>query len=188
MMNSMMNAMIRGMTIEEREKMMLQMMPEMMTKANINILMANMMREMGKTITLYGVYSLIAKIVTDPVLKEKFGNMLKSMKEKMPEMMPMMMPIMKEMMPKIMSGMMPMMSGMVKEMTEKDACIMADMVDDNPEMKKMMGEMMFAMCHEMAGKVIPEEKGKEFVKQMEKSVLTNRGIALNNGNATEINK
>ena len=47
----MMNAMIRGMTKEEREKMILQMMPEMMKKADINILMANMMGEMGKTIT-----------------------------------------------------------------------------------------------------------------------------------------
>jgi hypothetical protein len=182
----MMNAMIRGMTTEEREKMMLQMMPEMMKKADINILMANMLEEMGKIITLYGVYSLIATNVKDPLLKEKFGDMLKSMKEKMPEMMQMMMPIMKELMPKIMSGMMPMMSGMVKEMTEMCECVMADM-EDNPEMKKMMGEMMFAMCPEMAGIVIPEEKRPEFVKKMEKSILTDRGIALNNDNVTEIN-
>ena len=185
-MNSMMNAMIRSMTKEEREKMMLQMMPEMMKKADINVLMANMLEEMGKTITLYGVYSLITKIVTYPLLKEKFGDMLKSMKEKMPEMMPMMMPIMKELMPKIMSGMMPMMSGMVKEMSEMCDCVMTDM-EDNPEMKKTMGEMMFAMCPEMAGKVISEEKGTEFVKKMEKSVLTDKEIALNNDNVTEIN-
>jgi hypothetical protein len=186
MMNSMMNAMIRRMTKEERQKMMLQMMPEMMKKADINVLMTNMMEEMGKIITLYGVYSLIATIVKDPLLKERFGDMLKSMKNKMPEMMPMMMPIMKELMPKIISGMMPMMSGMVKEMTEMCECVMTDM-EDNPEMKKTMGEMMFAMCPEMAGKVISEEKGTEFVKKMEKSVLTDRGIALNNDNVTEIN-
>ncbi len=179
MMNSMMNAMIRDMTIEEREKMMLQMMPEMMKKADINILMANMLEEMGNIITLYGAYSLITSIVKDPLLKEKFGDMLKSMKATMPEMMSMMMPIMKELMPKIMSGMMPMMSGMVKEMTEMCDCVMTDM-EDNPEMKQKMGEMMFAMCPEMAGKVIPEEKGTEFVKKMEKSVLTDRGIALDN--------
>jgi len=100
--------------------------------------------------------------------------------------MQMMMPIMKELMPKIMSGMMPMMSGMVKEMTEMCDCVMTDM-EDNPEMKKTMGEMMFAMCPEMAGKVISEENGTEFVKKMEKSVLTDRRIALNNDNVTEIN-
>ena len=177
MMNSMMNAMIRDMTKEEREKMMLQMMPGMMKKPDINILIANMLEEMGKIITLYGVYSLMATIIKDPLLKEKFGNMLKSMKNKMPEMMQMMMPIMKELMPKIMSGMMPMMSGMVKEMTEMCDCVMTDM-ENNPEMKKTMGEMMFAMCPEMAGKVIPSEKGAEFVKRMEKSVLTDRGIAV----------
>ncbi len=186
MMNSMMNAMIRNMTNQEREKMMLQMMPEMMKKTDINILTANMLEGMGKIITLYGVYSLIATIVKDPLLKEKFSDMLKSMKNKMPEMMPMMMPIMKELMPKIMSGMMPMMSGMVKEMTKMCDCVMADM-EDNPEMKKTMGEMMFAMCPEMAGKVIPEEKGTEFVKKMEKSVLTDRGIALDGKKLTEIN-
>lgn len=183
MMTSMMNAMIRDMTKEEREKMMLQMMPGMMKKADINILTANMLEEMGKIITLYGVYSLIVTIVKDPLLKGKFGDMLKSMKNKMPEMMsmmmPIMMPMMKELMPKIMSGMMPMMSGMVKEMTEMCECVMIDM-EDNPEVKKTMGEMMFAMCPEMAGKVIPEEKGLEFVKKMEKSVLTDRGIAFNN--------
>ena len=52
---------------------------------------------------------------------------------------------------------MPMMSGMVKEMTEMCECVMAD-IEDNFEMKKTMGEMMFAMCPEMAGKIIPEEK------------------------------
>lgn len=186
MMNSMMNAMIRDMTKEEREKMMLQMMPGMMKKADINILIANMLEEMGKIITLYGVYSLMGTIIKDPLLKEKFGDMLKNMKNKMPEMMSMMMPLMKELMPKMMSFMMPMMSGMVKEMTEMCDCVMADL-DDNPEMKKTMGEMMFAMCPEMAGKVIPSEKGAEFVKRMEKSVLTDRGIALNNKNVIEIN-
>lgn len=186
LMGNMMDSMINNMSPEEKEKMMLQMMPEMMKKADINILTANMLEEMGKIITLYGVYSLIATIVKDPLLKEKFGDMLKSMKNKMPEMMPMMMPMMKELMPKIMSGMMPMMSGMVKEMTEMCECVMAD-IEDNFEMKKTMGEMMFAMCPEMAGKVISEEKGTEFVKKMEKSVLTDRGIALNNKNLTEIN-
>ena len=190
LMDKMMDSMINKMSPEEKEKMMLKMMPEMMKKADINILTANILEEMGKIITLYGVYSLIATIVKDPLLKEKFGDMLKSMKNKMTEMMtemmPMMMPMMKELMPKIMSGMMPMMSGMVKEMTEMCECVMAD-IEDNFEMKKTMGEMMFAMCPEMAGKVISEEKGTEFVKKMEKSVLTDRGIALNNKNLTEIN-
>jgi hypothetical protein len=177
MMNSMMNAMIRVMTKEERERMMLQMMPEMMKKTDLNILIANMLEDMGKIITLYGIYSLIATIVKDPLLQEKFGDILKSMKAKMPEIMTMMMPMMKELMPKIMSGMMPMMSGMVKEMTEICECVMTD-IEDNPEMKKTMGEMMFAVCPDMAGKVITEENGIEFVKKMEKSVLTDRGIVL----------
>ena len=171
LMGNMMDSMINNMSPEEKEKMMLKMMPEMMKKADINILTANILEEMGKIITLYGVYSLIATIVKDPLLKEKFGDMLKSMKNKMTEMMtemmPMMMPMMKELMPKIMSGMIPMMSGMVKEMTEMCECVMADM-EDNFEMKKTMGEMMFAMCPEMAGKIIPEEKRVRICQKNEK--------------------
>jgi hypothetical protein len=185
MMNSMMNAMIRDMTVEEREKMMLQLMPGMMKKADINVLIANMLEEMGKIITLYGVYSLVATIVKEPSLKEKFGDVLKSIKDKMPQMMPMMMPMMKELMPKIMSGMMPMMSGRVKEMSEMCECVIDDL-EGNSEMKKTMGAMMFAMCPDMAGKVIAEEKGIEFVKKMEKSVLTDRGITFDK-NAIEVN-
>ena len=166
-MGNMMDSMINNMSPEEKEKMMLQMMPEMMKKADINILTANILEEMGKIISLYGVYSLIATIVKDPLLKEKFGDMLKSMKNKMPEMMLMMMPMMKELMTKIMSGMIPMMSGMVKEMTEMCECVMADM-EDNFEMKKTMGEMMFAMCPEMAGKIIPEEKRVRICQKNEK--------------------
>ena len=171
MINAKMNAMISNMSKEDREQMMLRMMPEMMTQADVNILMANMMETMGKMINFYGVYSLIDKILQDPSLKEEFGDMMKGIMEKMPEMMPMMMPVMKELMPKMMSVMMPMMSGMMKEMTAKNECIMADMVDENPEMKKMMGEMMFAMCPTMAGKVIPEEKGKDFLRKLEQSVI-----------------
>ncbi len=181
----MMNAMIRDMTVEEREEMMLQLMPGMMKKADINILLANMLEEIGKIITLYSVYSLLATVLKDPLLKEKFGNMLKSMRDKMPKMMPMMMPMMKELMPKIMSGMMPMMSGRAKEMGEICECVIAD-IGGNSEMKKTMGDMMYAMCPDMAGKVIAEEKAIEFVKKMEKSVLTDRGIALNK-NVVEIN-
>ena len=91
MMNSMMNAMIRNMSVKEREEMMLQMMPEMMKKADINTLMGNMTREMSKIITLYGVYSLLANIVKDDELKDELGKIQTGMKEKMPEMMPMMM-------------------------------------------------------------------------------------------------
>lgn len=186
MINSMMNTMIRNMTKEDREKMILQMMPGMMKKADINILMPNMLEEIGKIIKLYSVYNLIATAATDPLLKEKFGDMLKSMKDSMHKMMPMMMPMMKGLMPKMMSGMMPMMAGMAKEMSEMCECVMADM-EGNSEVKKTMGEMMFEICPDVAGKVIAEEKGIDFVKKMEKSVLTDRGMALDDKNVVEIN-
>lgn len=180
-MDMMMNAMVRSMPKEDREKMMLELMPQMMNQADLNVLMPNMASELGKMITLYGAYSLISQIVSDPVLKKEFGGAVKTIHEKMPEMMPMMMPmmmpVMKELMPKMMGVMMPMMSGMMKEMAEKQECIMADAVDKDPKMKVMMGEMMLSMCPDMAGKVIPEEKAAEFVKHMRQTVLTDRGLS-----------
>ena len=83
---------------------------------------------------------------------------------------------------------MPMMSVMVKEMTERNECMMADMVDKNPEMKRMMGEMMFAMCPQMAGRVIPGGKEKEFIQNMKNSLLTDRGIVSGNGDKAENKK
>ncbi len=181
MMNSMMNAMVSSMSVKDRKKMVLDMMPDMMKQADIKILMANMAETLGKEITLQSVYSLLSKILEDPDLKKEFGGMMKGMKSKMPDMMPMMMPVMEVIMPKMMGGMMPMMGGMMpmmggmmKEMAEKEECVMTKMVDENSEIKEHMGNMMFAMCHKMAGKVIPDNKREEFVKRIEQSVINDR--------------
>ena len=60
----------------------------------------------------------------------------------------------------------------VSQFTYTDDGLMTDMVDDNPQMKACMGEMMFEMCPEMAGKVMPEENRAAFVKRMEEALRT----------------
>ena len=177
MMNSMMNAMVRGMSVQEREEMMLKMMPDMMKKADINSLMANMLEALSKMITLYGVYSLIKNIVNDDTLKEEFKNFHEGMIEKMPEMAPMMIPIMKEVMPKVMPNILPTMSGMALEMIGKGECLLADIADQNPEIKESMGKMMFAAAPIMAAKVIPQEKENQFVKNIEESISKRKELS-----------
>ena len=182
MMNAMMHAMIRNMSVDERENMMLEMMPEMMKQAELKPLMRNSLEIMGSAMSLYTVYRFIETAAKDRELREIVAGGLKGMMSKMqqmmPEMMPMMMPVMKSVMPKMMSFMMPMMSGMMSDMARNEEdCIMLDMVDENPEMQEHMGGMMFDMCPKMAGKVMPKENSVEFVNRMEKAVLTDRGIA-----------
>lgn len=174
----MMNAMIRNMSVEEREEMMLQMMPEMMKRVDVKIMLPNTLKTLGKMISLYGVYELISKLLNEKELIRKLSDKLKELKEKMPDMMqkmmPMMKPFMKKFMPKMMGNMMPMMSGMMKEMNKDGDCMMIDMIDEKPEMKERMSEMMFENCPRMAGKVIPEEKGEEFIEKMKETVLINK--------------
>jgi hypothetical protein len=172
MMNAMMQAMIRNMTPEEREAMMLEMMPEMMKKADLNTLLGNMTAKMGKIITLYGVYSLIRNLLSDPDLKAEIAAGLEQLHENMAEMMPMMVPVMQEIMPAVMAGMLPLMAGVMREMAAKQECLVADAVKDDPKLKTMMGEMFFNMAPHMAKAVIPNDKGQMFIDKVEVAVGT----------------
>lgn len=178
-MDSMMKAMVRSIPKAKREALMLAMMPEMMRQADPNALMSNMAAEMGRHITLFGLFTLIVRVRQDPLLTEKIGSGLTAVHAAMPQMMPIMIPLMKKMIPAAMDAMMPMMSGMV--MTQKHECIMADAVEHDPKLRAMMGEMMFAMCPHMAGKVIPDAKAAAFVAMMRRKVLTDRGLPPREG-------
>jgi hypothetical protein len=169
MMGKMMDAMICSMKPEEKQKMMLKMMPIMMKEMNVRKMMPNMMTEMGKIITAYGVYGFLALVLKDEELKQLFADMMKKMIGKMPEMMAMMAPMMVEMMPKMMNVMMPMMSEMMQVMAEKMPDAMPKMLENNPEMKEKMPEMMAKMCPYCAENmypIIPKEKRTDFVLNM----------------------
>ena len=205
MMNSMMNSMIKGMSIVEREEMMLKMMPEMMKKADLKIMIPNMLKKVGEMITLYNVYDLINKIVRDAELKEGLADKFKNMKDKMPammsKMMPVMMSMMKNFMPKMMSFMMPMMSEMMS-LCKSDG---GSMMKESPEMKEIMAECMQNMCPNCVEVVYPsisreertpfalnmiqsiskqgsldmvESEKEEFKKQAQEKV--NDGVLINN--------
>jgi hypothetical protein len=177
LMDNMMRAMIRNMSVKEKEEMMLTMMPEMMKKVDPKIMMPNMLKEVGQMITLYGVYEFISKLLKEAELKKALGEKLNALKEQMPSMLskmrPMIIDMMKGFMPKMMSTMKPMMEGMMK-----DGCFMKEIVKDKPEMKQNMGNMMSKMCPDMAGEVIPDEKRKQFVKDIYNNVITKNGIEM----------
>lgn len=174
-MVKMMKTMIKQMSVEEREEMMLQMMPEMMKKVDFKIMMPNMLETIGKMITLYSVYDAISRLFKDKelteLLKQKLNKLKDGLMSKMPDMMGMMIPLRQNFMPKMMGFMMPMMKGMRREMKKTGKCMMTDMVENDEDMKTHMGEMMFDMCPQMAGKIIPKEKGAEFIEKMTEAVF-----------------
>ena len=191
MMKKMMNAMIEGMPVEEREDLMLKMMPLMMKKVDPKICATNMAVTIGSQISLYALVDFIIKAVNDDVLKGELKDKFSGIKDKMPEMMSMMMPFMQKfmagMMPKMMSFMMPMMMEMMSG-KGMDGCSMKDKMLENPEMKEKMSMCMRNMCPsctETMYPAIPEEERKEFALQM----IYNIAIAGSNGlNSEELSK
>ncbi len=173
MMDTMMNGMIKAFPPEEREEIMLKMMPEMMKGIDIKRLMPDMLKEMGQLITLFSVYVFLSKAIKDEELKGILKEALNKMKEKMPEMMktmqPLMQPLMEEkMMPammEFMSPMMPIMKDMMPAMMETS---MIPKLKEKPDMKEnMLGMMqtMFSHCSVNMVPLIDKDARIDFIKK-----------------------
>jgi hypothetical protein len=173
MMDTMMNGMIKALPPDEREELMLKMMPEMMKGIDITRVMPEMLKEVGQQTTLFSIYVFLSKALKDEELKGILKEALMKMKDKMPEMMnmmrPLMQPLMEEkMMPtmmEFMSPMVPMMRDMMPEMLEKS---MVPKLKENPDIKEnMLGMMqaMFSHCSENMVPLIDKEDRINFIKK-----------------------
>ena len=174
MMKGMMNAMVSNMSVEEREKMILTMMPEMMKRTEAKVLVPNMLRTFGDLVTFTKTYDFIVALTKSGQLKKAVGKQLSGLKEKIPAMMegmmPMMISIMPKVMPKMMSFMMPMMSAMMMDKDGNGGCMMAEMAEQDEEMRDTMSDMMLEHCPPMIGKIMPDEKAEEFMQRMSESL------------------
>ncbi len=182
LVDKMMDRMIKNMSVEEKEEMMLQMMPTMMEGIDINKMMPDVMTTMGRLITITGIVVFIGKAFNDDELKEELGELMNSLKEKMPElaeMMKDMMPIMMSLMSEIglmdgmmnaMGKMMPVMMPMMREMmpimmNEKMPKLMAE----NENVRQMMPEMMMEVMPECIDTILPavaQEDRTAFLAQL----------------------
>jgi hypothetical protein len=186
MMDAMMNGMIKAFPPDEREELMLKMMPEMMKGIDIKRVMPDMLKEMGQRITLFSVYVFLSKALKDEELKEIFKGALKKMRDKMPEMMQMMQPLMQplmeeKMMPamlEFMSPMVPMMKDMMPAMLEKS---MIPKLKEKPDMKEnMLGMMqtMFSHCSVNMVPLIDKEDRIDFIKKFMGSLAHTAGSEM----------
>jgi hypothetical protein len=170
------------MTVAEKEDMMMQMMPVMMKGVDINTMMPSMLKDVGSKITLTGIYRLLYKVLNDEELKQEFGEIVASLKEKLPElaemmrdMMPMMMSMMAETgimdgMMKLMENVMPVMMPMMREMmptmmNERMPKMMAQHKNINELMPDMMIDIM-PECLEMIAPEIEEGKREAFLSRL----------------------
>ena len=181
-MDKMMERMIKNTSVEEKEAMMLKMMPSMMEGIDISKMMPDMMTAMGKLITITGIVVFISKAFNDEELKEELGELLNDLREKMPEltemmqdMMPIMMSLMSEIglmdgmmntMGNIMPVMMPMMREMMPIMMNEK---MPEVMAEHENVRQMMPEMMIEIMPHCVDTMLPtvaQEERTAFLSQL----------------------
>ncbi len=185
LMDRMMDRMIINMSVEEKEKMMLKMMPIMMEDIDINKMMPDMVNRMGRLITPTGVGVFINKAASDDGFKKELGESLNGLKERVPvlaEMMRDMMPVMMSFMSasglmdrmmKTMGNIMPVMMPMMREMMpvmmkEKMPEVMAENENVRQLMPEMMMEIMPGCIDTMLPSVAPEDRAAFLSRLAEK--------------------
>lgn len=182
LMDKMMDRMIKSMSSEQKEGMMLNMMPAMMQGIDINELVPDMAARMGRLITPTGAVVLAGKALGDDELRTEVGELLDDLKEHasdlsgaMRDVMPVMMSFMSatglmdgmmNTMGKLMPTMMPMMRAMVPAMMrEKMPAVMAK----NDNVREMMPDMMMEVIPECIGTMLPtvaDEKRSAFLARL----------------------
>ncbi len=193
MMDAMMNGMIKALPPDEREELMLKMMPDMMKGIDVARTMPDLLREVGQQPTLFSVYVFLSKTFKDEELKGILKEALNKMKEKMPGMMKMMQPLMQplmeeKMMPamlEFMSPMTPLMKDMMPAMLEKS---MIPKLKEKPDIKEnMLGMMqtMFSHCSVNMVPLMDKEDRIDFVKKFFGTLAHSAGSEMS---ATEKNR
>ena len=155
-MDKMMDKMIGKMSPEEKENMMLKMMPLMMKDVDMTEVMAKMMPEMLKNINALDIYNLLKKALPNllkfiSIIKE---NMSQTTKDKLHKLAIEMMPLMcKKVMPTMMDDltMDNIMPNMMKEMMPHSLALL---------LPKMPGEMRAEFVSRMT-KVLEEQGSTE---------------------------
>jgi hypothetical protein len=158
-MDKMMDKMISKMSPEEKESMMLKMMPMMMKDVDMADVMVRMMPEMLKSISVLDIFNILKSAL--PNLRK----LIKSIKENMPQ-------TTKDKAHKIAMEMMPLMCGKVMP------TMMEGLTMDNV-MPNMMKEMMpHALSHLLPK--MPSDMRADFVSRMTR-VLEEQGSAGTSG-------
>ena len=156
LMDRMMDRMIGNMSVQEKEEMMLKMMPLMMKDVDMLKMLPGMMSSMGRFLNVTSIVTFIRQVLQDDELArqlEKLMDHLPQLSRKMQSMMADMRPAISALMSgmmdfmavKVMPVMIPMMSEMMPVMMKEK--MPEVMVRDETVKKFMSGMMMEIMPH-----------------------------------------
>ena len=175
LMDRMMDSIVGGMSIEKKQKMMLQMMPMMMEDVNMAETMVKMVPVMADQISLLDVFTVLKKLFPRILtgvssmaeLLNRWDEIFAKLVRKMPELMEMMMP---KFMAKVLPSMMT-----EQNMQRMEDCTkrIAPKMMKNADIREIMSEMMSRMMPHWLENLLPhltEEKRAAFVASL-KSLL-----------------
>lgn len=184
LMDGMMKSFIDRMSIEQKQEMMLKMMPMMMKDVNMAETMLKMMPQMMDNISMLDILNVLKKLFPSILkgvtsfaeLMAKWNEIFPKMMKQMPDHMEKMMPFMQIMMPMMMGKMMPVMlseENIVKMEQFPDK--MAPKMLDNENVRKYMPVMMSIMVPKCLEHLVPlmEDGRKEEFKGKMVSILEN---------------
>lgn len=178
MMENTMGLMMRGMSLERKQDMMLKMMPMMMKDVNMAETMLKMMPQMLEQISLLDIFNLLKKLFpylfnginTLSELAEKWDEIFPKLMEKIPQYMEQAMPVMEVMMPMIMGKIMPlMMTEENMDRMEQISTRMAPKMMANENLNKIMSEMLARViphCMESCLPHLPDDRRKDLASNL----------------------
>jgi hypothetical protein len=173
MIGNMMKGMIKALPKEEREALVLKIMPDMMKQVDMGKMMPNMMKELAGLITMWSLYELLWILLKDAEAKGLFKCALGNLKDKVPAIVEMNHAMMMTMAPAIMPKMMVfvhiMMPNMKEIMPRMMEGTMLPMIKENPEIKEhMLGVMqtMFPHCAMNMFPLIEKDERNIFIRNL----------------------
>lgn len=185
LMDKMMDRMIVNLSVAEKEDLMLQMMPLMMERIDPLTVTPAVLKEVGSSITLTGIYRVLRQALNDEDIRKELGELVEALTAKLPElahtmrsMTPAMMSLMKSsgfmdgmmnLMAKFMPVMMPMMREMMPVMmNERMPALMAQDRNVCELMPEMMVDIMPGCIEMIAPEIEPDARTAFFSELAEK--------------------
>jgi hypothetical protein len=182
LMERMMKPVIGWMSIEEKQAMMLKMMPMMMEDVNMADTMLKMVPEMLDHVSLLDLLKVLKKLF--PKFLQGVNTvqeLLPKLAERLPALIERILPVIEALMPSIMVKLMPVM--MAKDTMKRMETLPERMLPkmlENDQLRQLMPEMMSRMmphCLEQMLPAMPEEQKAEFVSTMQR-ILGNKEESL----------
>lgn len=178
LMDKVMASVVGKLSLEQKQAMMLKMMPMMMQDVNMAETMLKMMPTMLDHISLLDIIQILRKIFPDLLdgvktvsgFMAKLKEVMPQMAERIPGLMEKLMPMLEVMLPMMMGRMMPLM--LTDENMDKIETFPKRLLPkmlENENIKNKMPEMMVRImphCLEEMLPLLPETEKAEFTKKM----------------------